>query len=694
LRRPPKQVVTESKDKPARIIMDLFWEGESGARPGVAFRIADMPARKAGNEAQKFQLDSPWDGRWREFFSDYRSYWKLKLPLLYTLPPLAPLVSDQQSPLWPLQQFGNEGNWLSLLRRSKQIENLDTEQIYLRSLLIAEAQIRSGATEAGLARLHALHDQQGAEPVRVDYLTAYGQAASGQPFVAQLTMQELLPKLQDTDPLKPFCYLLAAESALAANQPKASLEYLQNDTLKWPLELLAVVDLRRADSLVGLKQLEQALTEYQDLVEEPGLFERYQSSLNRSAFTAYQLGAYEFAYQQYRMLSELVKELPGADLIQFGAGASAYAAGNLDWGLIGLQKASLDWPGNEGGERAELRLIDHSVINGGDFELAKAATAYGQIGQQASGRLVREEGVFKRALALYLLTDYQDSVHELMRFKREFGSSKLRRETDLLLLKQLPNVVHSLLQQRNELDAVVLVEKNRNLLLRGGFDRTFLHDLAGAFENLGLYARAGRVLLYLFDQAQSETQRKPLYLPLAQSFLKRNEFGNASDYASRYLKKYPRGDDSGALFGVLLDAFEKQGRDDELIAWLGRKNRPSSPALEIRAAWIYWHLERLPEVAKSLEKARQSDDELAVKEMALLAETYYRLKKNRRAEKIYRQLVDDPRYASQARYRRAQLLLRMQERRPALNLLSRLVDEDGNSSWGKLAQDLLIQEKQ
>jgi len=693
LRRAPKQVMTETKKNPARIIIDLFWAGDQGARPGVAFRINDMPARKAGKKAKDYEKESPWVGRWRDFYREYRSDWKLELPLSYTLWPLPPLVNDQQSSLWPLQQLAIEGKWLSLIRKAGQVTGLDPEQAYLRNLLVAEAQLRSEAFASGLQRLDILRDLQGPQQIRVEYLTAYGQAASGQPFIAILTIQELLAKLTEDEPLAAFSYLLAAESALASKQPKKALEYLQSDKLVWPMELLPVVDLRSADALAGMGQVE-AVGAYLNLSEEQGLFEHYLSSLNRAAFSAYKNAAYEFSYELYRKLNDLVKEGPGADLIQFAAGASAYAAGNIDWGLIGLQKASLDWPGYEGGERAEVRLIDHKLLNGGEYELAQAVNSYAQLGQQASNRMVREEATFKQALALFLLTDYQESVDELMRFRREFGSSKLRREADLLLLKQLPIVVHNLREQKNELAAVVLVEKNRKLLLRGGFDRAFLHDLAAAFDSLGLYARAGRVLLYLFDQATDEQQRKSLYLPLAKSYLKRNEFQYASNYAGRYLQKYPRGEDSGALFGVLLDAFEKQERYDELISWLARKDRPSSAELEIRAAWIYWQQEQLEDVARSLELALETREGLLVKEMALLAETYYLLQRNNAAEKIYRQLSDDKQYGTQARYRSAQLLLRQGDRSAALNLLQQLVDEDVNSSWGKLAQDLLIMEKQ
>lgn len=693
LRRPPQQVQTETRQRPAQIVLDLIWEGESEARPGVAFRISGMPPRKAGKAAKELQKSSPWQGRWREFYREYRSPWTVQLPTRYSLPSLPRLVVDQQSPLGPLQQFADEGMWLSLLSKAPGIAELSEQQLYLRNLLMAEAQLRTEDYAAGLARLELLNDQQGPQQNRVEYLTAYGQAASGQPFVAQLSLVQLLPKLTDGMQLTLPATLLSAEIALAAKQPKKALDFLQNGQLNWPLELLPIVDLRRADALAASGQLEQAVTIYRGLVEEPKLFENYPAALNTAAYSAYQTGAYSLAYDLYRRLGELVTELPGADLVQFAIGASAYDSGNIDWGRIGLQKAQLDWPGEEGGERAELRLLDYQLLGGGELELARAADEYGRIGRQSGSRTVREESIFKQALAHYLLKEYQASVDELMAFRRNYASSKLRREVDLLLLEQIPLVVHKLLEQKQDLDAVVLVEKNRKLLLTDSFDPDFLNDLAEAFDNLGLYARAGRVLLYMFDHAENEAQRQPLYLPLAQSFLKRGEFLKASEYADRYLQQYPQGPDSGALFGVLLDAFARQDRDDELLAWLDRKDRPRSPELEVRAAWLYWRLERPQGVVDSLEMVQQLGAELEVKEMALLGESYFQLRRNRAAEKIYRQLESDQQYRTQARYRRAQLLLRGQQRGEALKLLKQTVDEDGGSAWGKLARDLLIQEQ-
>ncbi len=693
LRRHPGKVVVEPRQNGSQVVMDIYWGSDSAARPAVSFKISDMPPRKAGRRAAKFQLKSPWEGRWNEFFRDYRTYWKLELPLNFTLPQLPGLIEDDQSPLWLLQQHGDNNMYLSLIQTATGLTGLDQQQLYLRDLLLAEAQLRTGATEAGVTRLDSLRRKEGSKHARVEYLTAYGQALDGQPLVAQLTLQQLLPHLAEDHPLRPLIHLLFAETALVSGQDRVALEHLQTADLDWPDSLLVPLKMRITDARAGLGELDEALVEYSELAEEPGLFEYYRFSLNRAACSAFKNKNYKFASKLYRKLIDPLNQEAGDDLLLFGAGASAYEAGDLRWGMIGLRRATLDRPDTEGGDRAELRLIDHKLIDGGELEIAQAVNEYAQLGVKSQFLPIREESRFKSALALYLLGDHRESVAEFMRFRREFSSSELIREVDLLLLEQLPAVVHQLLEEKNDLQAVVLAEQNRKLLLRSGFNKGFLDDLATAFDRLGLYERAGRVLLYLFDRTSGQEEQKLIYLPLAQSYLKRKEYKKAGQYASRYLDKFPQGEDGGALFGILLDAFEREDRPEQLLAWLNRENRPSSSELEIRAAYIYWRQGKLQAVIESLERASSGGQSLQVKEMALLGESYYQLKKNSAAEKIYRQLHDDPDFGSQARYRTAQILLRQQQRNEALKLLNRVVETDGGSSWGKLAQDLLIQEK-
>ncbi len=99
LRRPPQHDVTATQKQPNQVVLDIYWEDEAGSRPGVAFRIADLPPKKAGRRAARFQRQSPWMGQWWNFFRAYRDDWQLQLPLCYTLPQLPPLIDDRRSPL-------------------------------------------------------------------------------------------------------------------------------------------------------------------------------------------------------------------------------------------------------------------------------------------------------------------------------------------------------------------------------------------------------------------------------------------------------------------------------------------------------------------------------------------------------------------------------------------------------------------
>ena len=694
LRQPPTQILTESESDPARINIDIYWQDSDAARPAVAFRIAGMPPRKAGRGASAYQKQSAWEDNWKRFFADYRQDWKLQLPFQYSLPELPPLINSEDSPLMSLQRFADDGRFLSLQHHADQLVNLTEEQRFQRDVLVAEAQLRSNATAAGLARLETVRNQSDRKTARVEYLTAYGQAQEGQPIVGQLTLAQMLPAISDDDTYLPLYHLLYAETDLDAKRNKDAVAYLDNDTVTWPQELTDLVALRRADALAGAGQLKQATAAYKNLATIPELLEHHLFSFNRAAYAAFQSHDYQFAADLYKRLADisegLEEDVEGYDLILFASGAAAYESGNLVWGKIGLEKAMLDDPATEGSQRAKLRLIDLQVIPGGELELATAVMEYGALAKSSTYRTVREESAFKQALGHYLLGDHRQSVDELMIFQRDYSSSALRHDAEVLLAEQIPLVVHQLLLDKNDLEAVVLVEKNRKLLLSRGFNRQFLEDLASAFSRLGLYERSARVLLYLLDRIQSPDERAHIYLPLATSYLKRREYAKVSEYARRYLEDYPHGEDAGALFGLLLDAFEKQHEDDKILAWLAQKNRPSSPALEVRAAWLYWRLGQQERLIESLNQAREEGADLQVKEMALLAEANYQQDNLTAARIAYAPILKDKEYGPQAQYRTAQILIKHKEIASAASLLNGLIKDHAESHWAKLAQDLLI----
>ena len=692
MRRAPDGISTEILENPTRIVMDIHWLADEAARPGIAFRIGDMPPRRAGVAASRFQQQSPWEGRWLEFFREYRSEWTVPIGRQFSLPPSLEPLTDEQSPLMALQQLGDDRRYLSLLQRAMELRNLNEDERRQRDLMMADAYLRTGSYAAGLARLESLRAAATEQRTRVDYLTVWGEAARDNAIGALLHLQIHLQDLAADHPLAAAVRLLHAEAALAAGQYGLATDLLMQEDIDWPGPLEPVRQIRLADARFGAGDQLQALEKYRRQAEQPLLCDFYYASCNRAAFAALQAQDYELSQRLYRRLALAFTSEPGADLIHYAAAVATYEKGDLDWGWIELEQVTQNYPRTEGGDRAALRLLDIRVLRGETQALQDIAGEYADIARRSEVRVVREESLFKEALALYLAGEYLQSVRGLMVLQRDYARSPLRLEVNLLLSRQLPLVVALLLDQGNDLQAVVLVEQNRELLLAGGYDRAFLHNLAQAFDRLGLYERSARVLLYLFDQGTGRQEHKDVYLPLAQNFMKRDQFLAAGDYARQYLERHPDGEDAGALFAILIDTLERQGLDDDIHQWLQRPDRPYTPVAAIRAAEFYWRHNDFARVVANLERTA-AVQELLPREQARLAESYYQLNRYSDALRVYESLLDHPDFGSQARYRSAQMQLRLGQRRVALEQLQRLVREDANSAWGKLARDLLIQEQ-
>jgi len=694
LRRPPKQIVSKSQEHPARIDFDLYWDSARGTRPAVAFRIEGIPGIKGGRKLRAAQQFPLWSEGWRELFKADLTPWELDPDLHFSLPELPPLGVEQPTPA--LQQrldLSLEKRWLSLLRFVPEMPPVEPSEKLTEELLIIEALLRTDALAAADARLRSLDNLPGAYQARVDYLTDFVLAAEGQAYAAYLKLIGQLNLLPPSDPYYPLMALLMSETAIASGNDKDVIGFLQQLKVAWPAELKQLVTMRRGDVLSGLGQYAEALAEYRQLEDSALLFNYYPRARARAAQAAFEEGDYRLAARLYKNLGAQLAGQPLESLAFYAAAASNYDAGETEWAQIGLQKIFLEMPGTEGAERAILRMQDHQVLIGGEREKAEAAYKYGEWGQKSRQRDLREEASFKQALALYLLGDSAESVRLLMDFRRVFASGTFRPQADSLLLEQLPGLITRLIDKGEDIAAMVLVEQNRNLLLKGKLEKAFLGSISGALTRLGLYERATRILLFQLDRAADKSAREEVYLPLAQLFLLRQEYKAASDYAQMYLETYPRGEMRGDIYSVMLDALEKQKRLDDLLRQLERADRPQSARLDIRSAWIYWEQGRLADAVTRLESALKVADRLEVKEMALLAESLYQLGRREDAEKFYQQLRQDEKFGSQASYRSAQLLLRRGKTMAGLKLLRSLVEKDKIGPWSLLAQDLLKEVK-
>ncbi len=690
LRRPPKQIVSKSTQSPAQIDFDLYWDSARGSRPAVAFRIEGIPGRKDGRKVRVDREFPSWRENWRQIFQADLTPWTLDPALHFSLPQLPPFEIEASAALQQRLDLAKEGRWHSLLRFQPEMPTVETRETLFEELLVSEALLRTDAIAAAEAHLRGLEEVEGEERIRVDYLTDFALAASGQPYAALLKLQGHLERTEVGTPFGALLTLLAVETALASNNDQTALVLLENEKLRWPQLLGQLAQLRRGDALCGLERYAEALDAYRK-VENPDLVEHYPRSRARAARAAFAQAEYALAAGWYKALANQLDDQPEASLAFYAAAAASYNLGDTEWALIGLQKVVLENPGSEGADRAALRLQDHQVLSGGELEKGRSIHRYAELAKVSRLRDLREEASFKRALLLYLLGDSRESIERLMNFRRSFASGALRDQADSLLREQLPTVISDLIDQGEDLPAVVLVEQNRKLLLQEKLEKPFLDRIAGALSRLGLFKRAARILLFQLDRAQTAAEREEFYLPLAQLYLLRQEYRAASDYAKSYLDSYPQGERRGAIYGLMLDALEKQKRQEELLQQLERSDRPQSPALDIRAAWVYAEQSRFGAAIRRLEHAREQNGIFQVKDMALLAEGYYQLQRNREAVAVYRSLLQDETFGPQSFYRSAQLLLRLGDRESGLKLLREFVDKEKSDPWSVLARDLLLE---
>jgi tetratricopeptide (TPR) repeat protein len=262
----------------------------------------------------------------------------------------------------------------------------------------------------------------------------------------------------------------------------------------------------------------------------------------------------------------------------------------------------------------------------------------------------------------------------------------LRAEAEALLAELLPPVIQDMVARGEDLQAVVLAEQSRQVLMSGGMGWAFLLDLASAFNRMGLPDRAGRIYLFMLDSPRKDADKEALYLPLVQSFWGRDDFLQAGHYAGQYLERYPQGRERTGVFLWRLRALGKTGQLAEAAGLLRSSGIPWDMAVELEAARI---LSALGDFRQLAELAGRSEGKWSpVPEAVLLqAEALREVGREARALPLYRSLLEEETFADQAAFRMGQILLAQGEKKEALKILSRLVETGKSSLWRGLAEE-------
>ncbi|WP_305045789.1 tetratricopeptide repeat protein [Geoalkalibacter sp.] len=698
-RRPPQRAEASYDRARKQVVLQVFWDEAQGAgRVAILPRAAGTVRAQADGLSSLRTRRSAYADDWRRFFAEYETPLRFELLPRFSLPSLepvsavAPQAGDETSRrLEAALGAGLRGDWAKALTELGPLLPLPLEGAPRETLqvLYGEALLRSGATAAGRDQLRDFVERHpgGKLEARARYLCAYAQAVTGDPYGAAFQLSQARLVLTPGDALSPNLDLLDGEIQLSLGRDAQTLRLL--DELSLPGAMDDLRQLARAGALVGLGRHAEALVLFDELEGRYGEL-RDAFAVERLARALYAERRYAEAAAAYGRLAQLSGGGSEEGPAWFAQAQALLRAGETREARVVLDRVLVAFPDSRGGPRATLKMTDLSVLGGDAKALVWAAMDYARMAEIAPERALREEAAFKQALVLHLQQDSPRAVAVLEQFVRQYFSGKLRGDAEALLADLLPLVIHELIEAGEHLEALVMVERHRELLLDQRISWEFLERLAGAFRDMELLGRAARVYLFMLDNNREPQRAQGLYLPLVRLLFLRDQFEMAVSYAERYAKEFPQGRDRAEVLLVRARALHAAGRSAEAADLLLAKNRPEGRDLDLWGGKICFELERYAEAAGCLSRLTQRPGEPpAPEELLLLAEALFRSERLKEALGYFEQLRLSADTADQAAYRSAQIYLRQGERERGLKLLRQLADEGGNDQWRRLGREKL-----
>jgi tetratricopeptide (TPR) repeat protein len=682
----PARVASIKSPAAKQLTLDIRWKANTAQRPAIAFQLSGMPTpHKTLENIATPQHDSAYAGRWEDFFREFHTPPDLDIPLRHTIPTLPPWPQGKtDKKLKTLIEQANAGQWRALLEPLKKTSDFGESASV--AILNAEAALRTGHPDRALEILDHPGTENTPEHVtdRAIYLRAISEAVCGRPYQAQYALSSLLQPQHSSSVFAPYVRFLHAELQLTTGQSAKAYEILREPVQHWPTALQRPVQWRRAEALLLTGKPTKAARSFRRLFSRNDVYARFSDIRYHAAWAFMKTGRYHDAEIHFLKLAATLHNPVNHGNALFLAAQAAYRAGNHKSALVTFEQLRDNFEGSEPGFRAWLALLDHRFIHQGNTTYLQIARDYGTIAGQAPLRVLREEAALKQALAYYLHNQKRHAADLLQVFLRNFSSGPFRKEATALLADILPPLIRKLIEDGQDKEAVIMVEKNRDLLLNGNLSWPFLPALAQAYTRLGLWQKACKTYYFMIDQGGRRQREKPFYLPLTQLLFDRAQYGMAVSFAQRYLDKYPTGEDKERLFELQLAALTKSNRLDEAEKLLQQTRHLQNRDIALQGALIHWKRDNVAAIIKQPAALNDSSEGLLLR-----AESLFRSERNAEALGLYQQLREQEAYSEQATYRCGQIKLKSGNKREALKLFSQLTENKATSYWGRLAKDAL-----
>ncbi|ORJ63530.1 tetratricopeptide repeat protein [Geothermobacter hydrogeniphilus] len=688
LRRIPSHVVATPDDNLHQLKLAIRWDDADTVRPGIVFDLPDMPAvRKNGVQLKRTSLArSHYKGNWTAFLQRSHTPIRLQVRPAYSLPDHAELPDDGLRGKYPEQ-------WRIALRKAdwQELQKLTAgAPTTAGKLLRGEALLRGGQPEQALQVLREikLSDPRGVPQDRLHYFLAHAQVRTGQPYAALLSLTQPGDNTGRNTSWQPWIALLRAEVELGLGHADKALKALAAISPGDNEKLRLIKELRHADSLSLKGDYPAAMKAYLSLPEE--LTAERGFSLAQQALCCQMTENYGRAREVFNALAHLLPAGEDRALARYGE-LTCYEKQSRS--LVYLDKLeSLRWD-NDGSEvayRVMMKLSDLMAPGKTDAAIRRQLKDYRLVAEKAPIMDLRQEAGIKIAILQHLQGNNESAIHQLEKNLRDFKRGSLRNEAVSLLGELLPPTITDQIRKGRNLDALVLVERDRSLLIQQPLSWDFLYQIALAYDRLELDSRADKIFLYLYDRAKDRKQKARACLLLARNYLQLGELDLVEQYSERYRTLQPRGSDLARSWLLQLRARVARDGTKNAVAWFDRQKVTADSELALYAAQLYWELKRYDRVVENLDRAKKETTRLPLQAALWRAEAYYRLGRKEKALKYFQDLFNQPEAAAQARYRAATILLDKNKLEAGSQLLKEVAADTRDKRWSRLAADRLL----
>jgi tetratricopeptide (TPR) repeat protein len=694
LRSVPKDVNSSTSMTRPRVHLEIVWSASAQAhKPAIASAIESRLNFDNHKTSARRYIASTYSENWLKFFENFEWPIALTTSRHFCFPDFpcylkAWTISELEK---SILEYGYKGYWNKGLEMvNQELQNASSKERALLTLIKADLLVRQGEFTRVKKLTYALLENDVHDILMhwATYIRCYALAVTGDTYTAYYDLEKAYQYIDEASHVKQYYRILLGELALSTGHFEKALELFSQEEIT-SQNIYNICRLRKADALFELGQKQKAYELYQSLAPLRYFWETHPWSLASLAKLNYTRKQYDRACQNFFLLNKAISSHREKSMALYWAAMARYRGQKHALAHDDFQNIEDMFPDTEGALRSRLKLNDLKVLQErSDWQ--SLFLEYQKIVQQADTRNVREEATFKKILMLFKAKKKEECVICLEQFLRNYCAGKLKPHAEALMVEVLPEVVRKLVAKKQYFQAMVLVEKNRQLLIHSPLSLQFLTSLAKAFFETGLFDRAEKVYSYVLAGSDSTEVKDDIFLLLIETLFEKKEMDRVVECANSYCQHFPKGKNLVQIYLFKAKALQAQEKDREALRVMLSKDRPVDEQLDIFTGELLFDLNKYKQVEKYMSRGMDPYWQTAQRSILLLrAEALYKTNSFQNALTYYSYLIQHNHCIDQSLYRKGCILYKTGQHAQSFQVLKALIENGEESYWKRLAKEFL-----